>query len=157
MNTTQQIARHLRDVHFGGNWTVSALKPHLADVTWEEANIRLYDLNTILAVAYHTTYYVRAIKRVLQGQPIDARDIYSFDHPPVQSSEDWDRFREEIWADVEDLAALIEALPEEKLGETFVGEQYGTYYRNLHGLIEHTHYHLGQIVIIKKMIRQGVL
>ncbi len=156
MNLTPQIAKHLRDVHFGGNWTVSSMQPHLADVTWEEANTRLYDLNTILALAYHTTYYVRAIKRVLQGQPIDAKDIYSFDHPPVQSAEDWDRFREEIWADVEELAVLIEALPEEKLGETFAGEQYGSYYRNLHGLIEHTHYHLGQIVIIKKMIRQGV-
>ncbi|HAI83731.1 MAG TPA: DUF1572 domain-containing protein, partial [Chitinophagaceae bacterium] len=29
----------------------------------------------------------------------------------------------------------------------------GTYYRNILGLIEHTHYHLGQIALIKKIIR----
>ena len=31
-------------------------------------------------------------------------------------------------------------------------EKYGTYYRNFHGLIEHAHYHLGQIVLIKKLV-----
>jgi len=49
---------------------------------------------------------------------------------------------------------LIEQLPETKLGETFSDEKYGTYYRNLHGIIEHNHYHVGQIVIIKKLLLQ---
>jgi hypothetical protein len=29
-------------------------------------------------------------------------------------------------------------------------EKYGNYYRNIHGIIEHIHYHLGQIVLIEK-------
>jgi hypothetical protein len=32
--------------------------------------------------------------------------------------------------------------------------KYGNYYRNLHGIIEHTHYHLGQIVLIKKLLKR---
>ncbi len=44
----------------------------------------------------------------------------------------------------------IEQLPESKLWETFSDEKYGNYYRNIHGIIEHIHYHLGQIVLIKK-------
>ena len=40
------------------------------------------------------------------------------------------------------------------LWETFADEKYGHYYRNLHGIIEHTHYHLGQIVLIKKLLQQ---
>jgi len=50
---------------------------------------------------------------------------------------------------------LIEQLPEAKLGEIFSEEKYGTYYRNIHGIIEHTHYHLGQIVLIKKILLQS--
>jgi len=53
------------------------------------------------------------------------------------------------------LADLTEALPESRLQETFADEKYGNYYRNLHGLIEHTHYHLGQIVLIKKLLNSG--
>ncbi len=48
---------------------------------------------------------------------------------------------------------LIAQLPEGKLWEDFADKKYGSYYRNLQGIIEHTHYHLGQIVLIKKMLR----
>ncbi len=49
----------------------------------------------------------------------------------------------------------IEQLPESKLWETFSDEKYGNYYRNIHGIIEHSHYHLGQIVLIKKILLQA--
>jgi hypothetical protein len=50
---------------------------------------------------------------------------------------------------------MIEQLPETKLWEDFWGEKYGNFYRNFHGIIEHGHYHLGQIVLIKKIIQQA--
>jgi hypothetical protein len=56
------------------------------------------------------------------------------------------------WADAENFANLIEQMPENMLWEDFFEGKYGNYYRNLHGIIEHAHYHLGQIVLIKKMI-----
>jgi hypothetical protein len=43
-------------------------------------------------------------------------------------------------------------LPENKLEEVFDDKKYGNYYRNITGIIEHNHYHLGQIVLIKKII-----
>lgn len=43
--------------------------------------------------------------------------------------------------------------PEEKLKEAFVEEKYGTYQRNLEGMIEHSYYHLGQIVLIKELLK----
>ena len=36
MVTTQQIAKHLREVYVGGNWTTSSLKEHLAELTWQQ-------------------------------------------------------------------------------------------------------------------------
>lgn len=152
MNTPAQIAKHFRDVHFGGNWTFSNLKDHLADVNWQQATTKVYSFNTIATLVFHTNYFVGAAMKVLQGGPLDAKDIYSFDHPPIQSQEDWETMLNKTWADAESFARLIEQLPENKLGETFVLEKYGTYYRNLHGIIEHTHYHLGQIVLIKKIL-----
>lgn len=49
----------------------------------------------------------------------------------------------------------LETLDEAKLFEDFADPKYGNYYRNLHGIIEHTHYHLGQIVLIKKLLKDG--
>jgi hypothetical protein len=52
------------------------------------------------------------------------------------------------------MAEEIEKLDESKLTEIFGDEKYGTYFRNLMGVVEHAHYHLGQIVIIKKMLNE---
>ena len=154
MNLTAQIAKHLREVHFGGNWTSVNLKENLADVTWQQATTQVYSFNTIATLVYHMNYYISAVTKVLQGAPLDAKDKYSFDHPPIRSQEDWENLLDKTWTDAENFATLIEQFPESKLGETFVDEKYGNYYRNFHGIIEHIHYHLGQIVLIKKILSQ---
>ena len=154
MNLPAQIAKHFRDVHFGGNWTSVDLKQTLADVTWEQATTKIDSLNTIAALVYHINYYVSAVTKVLQGEPLDAHDKYSFDLPPIQGQEDWEKLLNKLWTEAENFAKLVEQLPESKLGEVFSDEKYGSYYRNIHGIIEHTHYHLGQIVLIKKIILQ---
>ncbi|MES2689975.1 MAG: DinB family protein [Bacteroidota bacterium] len=152
MNLPVQIAKHLREVYFGGNWTASNLKEHLAGVTWQQATTKVYSFNTIATLVYHINYYVSAAIKVLQGGPLDAHDQYSFDHPPVLCEEDWTELLDRTWAEAESLAALIEQLPEQILLEDFTDKKYGNYYRNLHGIIEHAHYHLGQIALIKKML-----
>ena len=155
MNLTAQIAKQLRDLHFGGNWTWSNLKDQLSDVTWEQATTKVYSFNTIAVLVFHTNYFVDAVLKVLRGGPLDAKDKYSFDHPPIQSQEDWDKMLDKVWTDAETFATLIEQMPESKLWEDFSDNKYGNYYRNIHGIIEHTHYHLGQIVLIKKLLLQA--
>jgi hypothetical protein len=154
MNLTAHIAKHFREIHFGVNWTWSNLKDHLSDVTWQEATTQVHSLNTIVALVYHINYFVSVILKALEGGPLEGSDKYSFDHPPIQSQEDWEKLLEKTWSDAEKFAMLVEQLPEQKLWETFGEEKYGNYYRNLHGVIEHNHYHLGQIVLIKKILRQ---
>ena len=154
MNLTEQIAKQLRDVHFGGNWTASNLKDHLADVTWQQATTQVYSFNTIVALIYHMNYYVSAVLKILQGERLNASDKYSFNHPPILSQEDWEKLLNKTWTDAENFASLIERMPESKLWESFADNKYGNYYRNIHGIIEHIHYHLGQIVLIKKLLVQ---
>ena len=154
MNLTAQISKHFKDVHFGGNWTSVNLRDSLAGITWQQATTQVYSCNTIATLVFHMNYYVSAVLKVLQGEPLNAHDKYSFDHPPIQSQEDWEKLLDKTWNDAEEFANLIEQLPDSKLGETFSDEKYGTYYRNLHGIIEHIHYHLGQIVLIKKILLQ---
>lgn len=153
MPLSKQIAKHFRDVFFGGNWTVSCMKEQLKDVSWQQATTKVDALNTIVALTYHSYYFVLALLDVLEGKPLTAHDKFSFDHPKIESQQEWEGFLNTIWNDVERTVKLIEVLPDDKLNEDFVDIKYGTYYRNINGVIEHTHYHLGQIVIIKKLIQ----
>jgi hypothetical protein len=43
-------------------------------------------------------------------------------------------------------------MPEKKVLHVFVDEKYGTYLRNIEAMIEHSYYHLGQIVLIRKIL-----
>ncbi len=142
-------------MHFGGNWTCVNLKDTLAGVTWEQATRKVYSFNTIATLVYHINYYVIAQIRVLEGGPLDAKDEYSFDVPPITSQAEWEAMLEQVWANAEQFAALLEQMPDDKLGEFFVEEKYGIYYRHMLGPIEHTHYHLGQITLIKKIVQSA--
>ncbi len=154
MNLTGQIAKLFRDVHNGGNWTSVNLKENLTDVTWQQATTKVHSFNTIAALVYHMNYYVSSVLKVLQGEPLNASDKYSFDHSPILSQQEWEKLLNKTWTDADNFAILLEQLPESKLWETFCDEKYGNYYRNIHGIIEHCHYHLGQIVLIKKILLQ---
>ncbi len=154
MSLTGQIAKHFREVYFGGNWTSSNLKEHLADVNWEQATTKVYSFNTIATLVFHINYYISAVLKVLQGESLNASDKYSFDHLPIQSQEDWEKLLNKTWTDAENFAIMIEQLPESKLWEDFSDGKYGNYYRNIQGIIEHNHYHLGQIALIKKILLQ---
>lgn len=152
MNTTAQLAKHIKELYFGGNWTAANLKKHLSDITWQQATQKVADLNTIVVLVYHINYYVIAITGVLQGKPLEAKDKYSFDAPEITNEEDWQQMITQVLESGEQLANLVEELPDELLPTDFTDSKYGSYHRNILGFIEHTHYHLGQIALLKKLV-----
>jgi uncharacterized damage-inducible protein DinB len=151
---TTQIALHLKQVYFGGNWATSNFKNQVAEVTWQEANLSLKEGNSIAKLLFHCNYYIAGLIPVLQGGTLDIKDKFSFESPAITCEADWEQLKQKSWEEVEFLASLIEQLPDSCLFEDFVEAKYGNYLRNLMGLIEHCHYHLGQIAVIKKEIKQ---
>ncbi|BAO77014.1 hypothetical protein [Winogradskyella sp. PG-2] len=151
MKTTKLIAKNLHQVYFGGNWTASNFKDTLEGVTLEVATKKVGNLNTILTLTFHIHYYLKGTMDALKNGELTIRDKYSFDHPNIKNEAEWQDFQNNLWIEAKEFIALIETL-EDNVLETFLAEEkYGTYYRNLTGIIEHTHYHLGQIVITKKL------
>lgn len=150
--STTYLAKHLRDVYFGGNWTAVNFKDTMQGVSWKQALYKIENFNTIAQLTYHIHYFAEIQRNVLKGGPLEGSDALSFDHPSITSEEEWGSFLHMVWETAEDCANSIETLSENTLHAHFGDPKYGTYYRNLLGVIEHTHYHLGQIVLIKKMV-----
>ncbi len=137
---------------FGGNWTASNYKDQLEEVDWRLATAKVDGLNTIAQLFYHATYYLPHIARVLEGGPLEAKDKFSWETPDIKSESDWQALLEQAWSDAGHLAKLLEELPADQMGADFADPKYGNYYSNISGIIEHLHYHLGQIVLLKKLI-----
>ncbi|MEO6348444.1 MAG: DUF1572 domain-containing protein [Aquaticitalea sp.] len=153
MKNTYQIAKRFREIIINGTWVANTNYKHqLSDLNWVIAITELNSLNSISVLAQHIHYYINGVKNVLKGGSLEIKDTYSFDFPTIDSEDRWQIFLLKFWNDAEEFAALIEQMPEEKLSEVFVDQKYGTYQRNIDGMIEHAYYHLGQIVLIKKML-----
>ena len=147
-----QIAKHLRAVVSGGNWSDSNYQGQLKGVNWEMATAKVEGTNTILQLVYHVSYYLPYVTKVLKGGTLDARDKYSWETPNIQSEAAWQELKEQFWSDAAHLAEAIEQLSDEQLQADFADPKYGSCMGNILGIIEHLHYHLGQIVVVKKQV-----
>lgn len=47
----------------------------------------------------------------------------------------------------------VKQMDDEMFDQPFIDEKYGTVLRNIEGVIEHSYYHLGQIVLVNKLIQ----
>ena len=155
MRNAIQIAYRFREVLLNGKWVANTnYKDLLNSLTWEQATRKIESLNTIADLSNHINYYIKGILNVFDGGSLEIHDQYSFDSPPVRSEEDWNHLLNDMWANAEKFARKVAQMPDEKFDESFVDERYGSYLRNIEGVIEHSYYHLGQISLIKKLVSE---
>jgi len=148
----KSIANRAREVFLHGHWVAQTnYQEQTNSVTWQQATVKIQELNSMAQLVFHVNYYVSGVTQVLQGGPLEIRDKFSFDLPPIESQKDWQLLVDQLLTNAELFAQAIEALPSEKLKEPFVDQRYGSYLRNIEGIIEHSYYHLGQLVLIKKL------
>jgi len=155
MNLAPQIAKQLREVMLEGTWVATNYKVQLQDVDWKQATTHVADLNTIAFLTFHIDYYLKGLIQVFQGGTLDIKDKYSYDAPPITSATDWEARKQKLFNAAETFANLIEQMSDDTLMLPFVEEKYGNNYINIQALIEHCYYHLGQIVLIKKLLKSN--
>lgn len=158
MKPGEQTANRFREVILSGTWIANTnFKKELTDLNWETVTQKVRNLNTIAILTQHIHYYISGILKVFEGGSLDIRDKFSFDFPTIKSESEWNEIKNKFWQDSEKFANHIEIMSQEKLNEHFVEKKYGNYQRNIDAMIEHSYYHLGQIVIIKKLISNNQL
>ncbi|MEM6380784.1 MAG: DinB family protein [Bacteroidota bacterium] len=152
MSFSKQLAQQFTDVYLSGNWVATNLKTQLSDLSWEQATTKIENLNTIAALAYHINYYIAGVANALETGNLEIRDKYSFDYPVIENQDTWAQLQEQIWKDGQRFIDQIEQLSDADLQDDFVDAKYGPTFRNIVAMIEHTNYHLGQIVLLKKLV-----
>ncbi len=149
------IANRLREVLLNGIWIANTnFKEQILSISWEHAIMKVDNLNTIAMLTFHINYYIKGLLNVFNGGSLDIRDKYSFDLPEIKSEKDWNELVDEFLDNAEMFANKVEEMDESVLDEVFVDEKNGSYSRNIEAIIEHSYYHLGQVVLIIKIIAQ---
>ena len=154
MTRSLSLANRLREVLLNGHWIANTnYKEQILSINWEQATQKAGNLNTIAALTFHINYYLAGLLNVFNGGKLDISDKYSFDLPEIKSENDWIRLVDTFLGNAEKFANQVEQLADGLLDEIFVDEKYGTYLRNIEGVIEHSYYHLGQVSLIKKIFQ----
>lgn len=155
MERNKDLANRLREVLLNGQWIAyTNYKMQIESLTREQAVQKIGTLNTIAALTFHINYYLAGILNVFRGGQLEIKDEYSFDAPSINSEADWKKLVEEFLKNADAFAGEVEKISDATLDEPFVNEKYGTYQRNIEGVIEHSYYHLGQVSLIRKMISE---
>ncbi|WP_409966585.1 hypothetical protein PIECOFPK_00844 [Mycovorax composti] len=152
MNIKQHIAQHLIDVHRGGNWTEVSIAEVLKDVSWVEAcSITPFSPNSIAMLLHHITYWNRILTmRGRNSNPPIAKDNGM--KVAINSEAEWEALKRDNLYSAEELATVIEGYDDSGLFAPILPGK-SSAYKTFQGQVEHVHYHLGQMVMLKKYIR----
>ena len=154
MKITESIAQHITEVHEGGNWTDVNIKDALADVSFKEAaTVTKASNNTIAALVHHISFYNDLVMQRLSGANPVINEANGFDVPSIKNEDDWTKIKERNLQSAQQLANSVLQFEEKNIFK-LTPTGFTTHYKTLHGNVEHAHYHLGQIVLLKKLIRQ---
>lgn len=158
MKRSEFIAKRLNEVLLNGRWIANTnYREQIESVNWVQATQQIGSLNTIAALTFHVNYYLAGILKVFNGGALEIRDKYSFDLPPIHSETDWTRLVNEFLVNAGEFVKQVASMEDATLDSVFVDEKYGTYLRNIEGVIEHCYYHLGQISLIKKLVSENAV
>jgi hypothetical protein len=153
MNVAKLVAQHILDVYKGNNWTEVNVNDTLNDVTLSEAiTVTDASTNTIAALVHHLAFWNKAMTARLKGIDMEIPSDNGFKTTELKTEADWQKLKENNLISAEELADTVGKIDDERLFQPIVPGR-SSIYKNAQGSVEHMHYHLGQIVILKQLIR----
>ena len=152
MQKTAFLANRIREVFLNGTWIANTnYKATLETTEWGIAVQKQDAANSIAALTFHVNYYLSGLLNIFRGGNLEISDALSFDMPPISGQADWATLVAALLDNAEAFAQTIESMEDAALDLPFVDARYGSILRNIEGVIEHSYYHLGQIVLLKKI------
>lgn len=155
MTTTeiQRIREQLRNALEGGAWHGPALAEAIGDLQAGEALSRpLPALHSPWELVLHVAAWLETVARRLNGEPAELTEAEDWPATGRGGEADWAAVRGRLDRAHAELQRLLEQMGDHELGDRVTGQAYDRYFM-LHGVVQHTLYHTGQIVVLKKAIR----
>ena len=150
MNEIANIVDEATKAYEGNAWHGPALKELLSDVSAAQAAAKpLPAAHSIWEIVLHIAGWQGVASQRLKGEPV-AEPMFG-DWPAVsdKSPESWEKALTRLGSAQDELITQISRLSESALQETAAGTDYSVYFM-LHGVIQHTLYHAGQIALLKR-------
>ena len=146
----ERIADQLFRMIEGDAWHGPPVRALVADLTHEQAAVRQSgESHSIWELVRHMTAWAEIAKRRLAGEIVDPTS--ADDWPPVDAptAEAWGSAVARLEGAHAELRRAVLALGDAHLDDRTPGKPYSLYVL-LHGVVQHTAYHAGQIALLRR-------
>ena len=153
-NEIIRIATLLQEAYEGEPWFGRPAKALLSEVNSEMAFEQINGQHSIIQLVQHMINWRRFTISRMEATNSKLHHFEQHDWQPNPSPDEqlWQQTVAQLDDTQEKLLTIIKKLPEIFLN-TIVPERNYTFYKLLHGIIQHDIYHLGQIAYIVKVLR----
>jgi hypothetical protein len=149
-----RIADQLHRAFEAEAWHGPNLRQLLTNVTAEQASAHpLKSAHSIWELTLHIDIWAHVVLESLHGVPLPKLYGTEKDWPAVvdPNPEAWKAAMDRMFQTAGELSQEIGNFSDERLMDIAPGRKY-SFYQLLHGVVQHSLYHAGQIAIVKKAI-----
>jgi uncharacterized damage-inducible protein DinB len=152
MLESKRISNLYQSIYNGNPWLEVTLEKTLSDITAEQSYRKINpNLNTIWEIVNHLIQWRRNILRRVEGETVITPD-HNYFVPVLDSSEAaWEQSLQYLEMSQEQWKSFFDNFDDVDFEKIYPNNNH-TYYEHIHGIIQHDVYHLGQIVILKKLL-----
>lgn len=152
MKEVERIAEQLNRAITGPAWHGPAILELLAGVTAEQAAARpAGDTHSIWELTLHIAAWLRAGRSRLGGERAQLTDAEDWPAVTKIDEQGWGEVVNSIREAHEELRAAISDFEDSRLDQPILAGMSSSYV-TLHGVIQHSLYHAGQIAVLKKRV-----
>ena len=152
MNEIKHITTLFSDIYDGDPWIDVTLTGTLEKISPESAAKRIIPhCNTVWEIVNHIISWRENVLQRVQGKVMITPDNNYFTAIADQSSIAWEKTLQALKNSQLQWIAFLEKLKEEDLEKIYPGND-SAYYKHIYGIIQHDAYHLGQIILLIKLM-----
>jgi len=152
MSEPQRIQSLFTDLYHGHPWLDVTLQDTLSRITPEQANQRpIKNGNTIWEITNHIIAWRENVLKRVGDEVIETPANNYIEKIKDVSEEAWRQTLEALETTQKEWLYFLSTFNEADFSNEYPVNKL-TYYQHIHGIIQHDAYHLGQIVLLAKMV-----
>lgn len=152
MTQLQRLQKLFEDHYNGNPWLDVSILDTLHDITAKEAATSIKGLNSIWQILKHMMEWRKTNMKRVNGKIVTAPSDNYINEIIDQSERAWNALQSDFNAVHIEWLSFIKGLDVKIFDAVYKANQH-TYYEHIQGILQHDAYHLGQIVLIKKLLR----
>jgi|SRR6185436_15236648 len=150
MTELQRLKKLLSDHFDGSPWLDVNIMDTLKDISASKAAGKTGNHNSIWQIVNHMIAWREANLKRVKDEVLPAPDNNFIEEIKDTSEEAWKATLKKLERSQHNILSFLESADDSVLEKIYIPNNL-TYYEHLQGILQHDAYHLGQIVLLKKI------